>query len=281
MSIKKLNATRAEKTVWAMNRVLEPQHMVMMVSEIDATEIQSLREQFKQQFGISPTYTALVIKAAALVMQKHPEANRAILGFPFFKKLYQFSQIDMSVAVERNLPFLPGSAYAPVIKDILTKPLLKISEEIQFEKTSDEYTNRAYAKFLNILRWVPRPLSNLLLNLPYYFPSMWAQYRGCAAWVNSPTRAGVDLVVTCWPWPITFSFGVVKERPCLINHKMEARPTMPVIISFDRRIMGGGPASRLFADFQTILTRAETTLATESPKEPNANEFQTQPDRPA
>lgn len=41
--------------------------------------------------------------------------------------------------------------------------------------------------------------------------------------------------------------------------KLEVRLTMPIVMVFDRRIMGGGPAARIFAQFKTILESGFTS----------------------
>lgn len=256
-SITALPITRAEKTAWAMNNVLTPAYVVTMVSEIDASGLARLRSQIKDQSGSAPSYTALIIKAAGIVIKQNPEANRAILGLPFLKKLFQFKNIDIAVAVEKELPFLPGLAFAPVITDIESKSCLDISKEMLFLKNCTVDNSAQFSQYMKILKKVPAPISNWLINLPYYFPTLWVKYRGCAVWVNAPSKAGVDMVLTSWPWPITFTFGLVKSRPTVVDGKVEARLTIPVTMAFDRRIMGGGPASRIFANFQEVLIHAD------------------------
>jgi hypothetical protein len=138
--------------------------------------------------------------------------------------------------------------------------LAQITQELQELATCDETNNDRYKLFMRILNRVPRPFSLWLINAAYWFPELWAEHRGCACWVNAPSKAGADLVMTTWPWPITFSFGVVRKRPVVINDKVEARLTMPLVMVFDRRIMGGGPAGRIFAQFKEILAKADRTL---------------------
>lgn len=247
---------RAEKTSWAMNNSLTPAYMVTMVGEIDASALIALRAKLAANGGKAPSFTALVMKAAALTMKLHPEANRAILGPMFFRRLIQFSNIDISVAVEKSLPNLPGQAFATNIANTLDKSLGDISKELADLATCTEETNTVFRSFMRMMKYVPRPFNLWLINAPLWIPSLWKKYRGCACWVNAPSKAGADLVMTTWPWPITFSFGIVKKRPFVVGDKLEVRETMPVVMVFDRRIMGGGPAGRIFADFNHILENA-------------------------
>ena len=250
---KSMPISRAERTSWAMNDVMRPAYMVTMVSDVDATAIATLRDRYKQTGLTVPSYTAIVIKMAALMMKRFPQANRAVLGLPLLKKLYEFENVDISVAVEKSLPFLPGQALAETIQSTLDKSLIEISDELKKFASDTVDTNERWRMFFRILRYVPRPLSNILINLPYQFPSMWKRHRGCACWVNAPSKAGADLVFTTWPWPITFSFGKVKRRPIVSGDEVVARLTMPLVMVFDRRVMGGGPASRLFAHAVEVM----------------------------
>jgi pyruvate/2-oxoglutarate dehydrogenase complex dihydrolipoamide acyltransferase (E2) component len=68
------------------------------------------------------------------------------------------------------------------------------------------------------------------------------------------------MLVGNWPWPMGFSFGLVKERPVAIDGSVVARPTMMLSMSFDRRLMAGAPAARFFSAVGECLKNAETRL---------------------
>jgi len=259
--VERFPTTRAESNSWAHTATLVPSNMATMVAEADASSMQRLRERAKEQDpGATPSYTALVIKAAALTMAANPAANRAILGFPFFKKLYQFHTTDISVAVEKSLFGLPGQAYAQPIRDTLGKSTKQITADLKALVHCTEANNEGFRRFMRILKYLPHPLAVWALSLPHWIPSLWAEHHGSACWVNAPSKAGADLVMTTWPWPITFSFGVVRKRPAVVGDRVEARLTMPLVMVFDRRIMGGGPAGRIFAQFKYILENADEQL---------------------
>ncbi len=246
----------AETNSWSMNSVMEPKHIVTMSSLACARKLEQLREGYRFRGEEAPSYTALIIKAVSSVIQKHPEINRAIIGPPFLKRVVSFHSSDINVAVEKNLPNIPGHAYAPTIRDVAHKDLSEITEELKFYARCNEKTDRHFALFMRILRYLPWPIATGLLNLPYWFPSLWAKHRGGGCWVNSPSKSGADLVFTVWPWPTTFSFGVVKTRPFVVDDKVVAAPTIPLVIVFDRRLIGGGPAGRIFAEFKRIVEEA-------------------------
>lgn len=254
-----IRISRAERTSWALNDSLVPAYMVTLVAEADATLMEEVRIREREAGRTTPSFTAFVIRAAAATLQMHPQANRAILGPPLFRKLVQFDSTDISVAVEKELSFLPGQAYAAPIRAPLRKSLAELTLELRGLAGCSEESDTSYRLFMRILRRVPRPLASWLIRFPHWSPSAWLRYRGSAAWVNSPARDGADLVLSTWPWPITFSFGMVRPRPVVREGKVEARLVMPLLMAFDRRIMGGGPASRVLATFRELIEKPDLT----------------------
>jgi len=249
--------TRAERTTWSMNEELVPAHKVNMAAEVDATAMHRIREEAKVRGETAPSYTAFVIRAAARTMSKNPTANRAILGPPLLTRLVQFNCTDISVAVEKSLPALPGQAFASPIRNPLERSLSDVTLELRELSKATAQDHPGFRLYMRILKFVPRPFSTWMIGFPRWSPSAWIRYRGCAAWVNSPARDGADLVFATWPWPISFSFGLVRERAVVVNGEVRARLTMPILLAFDRRIMGGGPGSRLLADFKSFLENPE------------------------
>lgn len=240
-----------------MNDIMQPKYMVTMTGLVSAQKLDSLREKYKTEGQGTPSYTALVLKAVAFVIRSHPEINRAIVGPPFFRKIIQFEHFDINVAVEKNLKNLPGQAYAPTIRDVNNRSAIEITRKLKFYGECTEETDEHFALFMKVLKYVPWPLAKWILNLPYWFPKMWIRHRGGACWLNAPSKSGADLVFTVWPWPVTFSFGMVKKRPMVNDGKVVAESTIPLLMVFDRRLMGGGPAGRVFAEFQRIIEEAD------------------------
>lgn len=253
-------AGRAERSAWTMTHSLQPKFYVTMIGEADATSLSEIRVRSKAAIGEAPSYTAFVIKAGAVTLKRNPVANRAILGPPFFKKLCEFKSTDISVAVEKNLPAQPGAPYAPTVANTLGKSAMEITKELREFAACDESNDARFRLYMRILKYVPRPLNVWIVNFPFLSAALWLKHRGCAAWVNAPSKAGADLVFSTWPWPVTFSFGVVKERPAVINGQVQARIIMPITMTFDRRIMGGGPGSRIFVQFKELLETADSQI---------------------
>lgn len=109
-AVEKLRATRAEKAVWAMKRAMVSEYLVTMDSEVEATGLERLRARDRATGREAPSFTA------ALLRRDHPQANRAILGPPGFRSLFQLRGQDVCVAVEKSLPHLPGLAMPGMVR---------------------------------------------------------------------------------------------------------------------------------------------------------------------
>lgn len=103
--------------------------------------------------------------------------------------------------------------------------------------------------------------------LPWLSSRMWVKYCGGAASISAPAKYGVDAVTACWPSPIGVSFGLVKKRAIVKNDTVIAAPTFHLVLNFDRRIMAGASAAKLFARFVDYLEQPEKMLGTSKSEE--------------
>lgn len=234
---------------------------VCMISEVDLSSVERLRARG----GIKPTYTAWLAKGIALALRMHPHANRLPIELPFWRRIVQLNDIHVSVAVERDKPGIEQAVYVGTIRDTDRKDLSAITAELRGLANATPETCPRWRTFKWLVESLPCFLSRWIISIPRRSASMWVEHRGGAAMISSPAKYGVDTMIGNWPWPLGFSFGLVKERPMVVNGEIVARPTMALTMSFDRRLMGGAPAARFFRSIVDILERAETEMAPYSP----------------
>lgn len=255
-----LRPNRIAAAFWTLNREMTPANKASFFREIDATAMDRLRQKVFSSEGIKPSYTALVIKAATIALGEYPYANRAILGPPLCRRLVQFTNMDITVAIEKHVPQAEAVVLADTILAAGSKSLVQITRELQSSLNSDAEGNPRWKLFFTLLSRLPVCLSRWILRLPRYLPSQWVKHRGNACFVNSPAKYGIDFVVADMVWPLTVMFGWVKERPIAIAGQVEVRKTVPLSIIFDRRIMAGAPAAKFFNRLAEILENADTEL---------------------
>lgn len=236
-------------------------HKVAMLSEIDMSQCIALRDSIGAQTGKKPSYTAMVARAVALTLKTHPYANRTTLEVPFFKRIVQLDEINITVAVERDTPGIEQATYAGTIPRTDEWTLSALTEELKRVANVEGEHGERWELFRRLVTRFPTPLARFILRFPRLWPGLWIQHRGGAVMISSPAKYGIDMLVGNWPWPIGFSFGLVKERPIVVDGVVVARPTMMLIMSFDRRLMAGAPAARFFSAVGNCLQSAESSLS--------------------
>lgn len=234
---------------------------VAMLHEVDMTECLELRKSIAAATGRRPSFTAFVARAVALTIKSHPYANRTTVELPFFRRIVQLQDINISVAVERDVPGLEQVVYAGTLARADEYSLSELTVELQRLNNVEGEHGARWSLFQRVVTGLPTPLARFILRAPRLWPSMWIKHRGGAVMISSPAKYGVDMLVGNWPWPIGFSFGLVKERPIAVEGQVVVRPTMMLIMSFDRRLMAGGPAARFFNAVARSIESAKATLA--------------------
>lgn len=240
-----LPRNRYFEVIGGMNKDNHSDDKVAMLSEVDMSSVVRIRTDWSGA-EFKPSYTAFVVKAASLALRDHPYANRIPLEWPFFKRIIQLNNIHMTVAVERDYPGAEQAVYAATIRNTDQLDLAAITQQLRAIAQSTEETSKRWRAVQWIVKRVPTPLARTVLRIPLLFPSLWVEHRGGAAMISSPAKYGVDTMIGAWPWPLGFSFGLVKDRPIAVNGHLKVRPTMVLTMSFDRRLMGGAPAARFF-----------------------------------
>ncbi len=238
-----------------------PGNTVTFLSEVDLTEVEQVRARAAQEGQRKPSYTAFVVKAVALALCEFPFANRRMLRWSWFgPRVQKFNRIDAAVLCERELPEAPMVAFVDMIRHADRASLTDITDQLHCLATCDETNNEQWRSFKTIIQRLPRWLAGWVLRMPVLSPRLWVRYRGGAFAVSSPAKYGVDVITAIWPWPLGFSFGLVRPRPMVVEGQLAVRPGFVLTLNFDRRLMAGAQAARFFKRITDILERANETM---------------------
>lgn len=255
-----LTVNRMARAFWTLNGEMVPANKATFVRELDVSAMEEVRQRYLELNNQKPSYTSFVVKAAAIALQELPYANRAIIGRGCFKELVQFEGADITVAIERTVPDAEAVVLADTIRNSQEKSLIEINDELKAFVTATPESNERWRLFSSLLSRLPVFISRWVIGSPRYFTDLWVKHRGGACFVNSPAKYGVDFLVADMIWPLTVTYGWVKERPIVVKGQLAVRKTMPLTIIFDRRIMAGAPAARFFNRLAQILEQASTIL---------------------
>jgi len=235
---------------------------VTFLAEVDLTEVEAIRRTTSR---MKPSYTALVLKAAALALARTPYANRRTyrpFGLPFLPlRMQTFRTVDIAVAVERELPGVEVATFIDVIRDVDRIDLDALTGQLRALATCDARDNAQWRSYSRIVERCPRFLAARLIRAPVFIPKLWSRYRGGAMVLSSPCKYGVDAVFGAWMAPLGLSFGLVKQRPVVKDGVVVPCPTFALTLNFDRRVMAGAQAARFFRRIVENLERAHSVMA--------------------
>lgn len=232
--------------------------------ELNAEGMDALRADAKRAGRTPPTYTAFVIKAAAVALRRHPHLNCMLQERPFSCRLVPLAHVTATVAVERMVNGV-DMVFAPAVECPDERSLDDLTAQLQHFAAAPITEVPAYMQFCRLVRmarWLPW-LTGRLFRIPSLSPKLWKRYRGGAFAVTSPGKyGGCDQVLPPWPWPLTFSFGAIKRRPWVVGDTVRPCQTMRLTITADRRLANGAPLARFAEDIRELLEHPEQLVDT-------------------
>ncbi|MBI2844583.1 MAG: 2-oxo acid dehydrogenase subunit E2, partial [Armatimonadetes bacterium] len=194
---------------------------VTLVSEVDMTECVSMRDQLlvemERKYGARLSYTAIVVKAAALAILDHPIINSSLVE----NRIIIHDRINIGVATA-----LDNGLIVPVVTDADKKPLHQISSEIK--SLADKARGAGLSK---------------------------EEMSGGTFTVSNLAQYGVDIFNPVINPPESAILGVCRivEKPAVVDGKIVARQKMNLCLSFDHRVVDGAPAGAYLARVSEIL----------------------------
>jgi len=187
-------------------------HVVSM-DEADVTELVSLREKEKktaEEKGVKLTYLAFIVKAVTVALKQHPYLNASL--DPQKNEIVLKHYYNIGIAVDT-----PEGLMVPVIKNTDQKSIMEIAKET--EKLSEESRSRKVK--LSDLKGNTFTITNIgsiggLFSTPI---------------INPP-----DVAI----------LGVhrIRDMPVVINGEVKIRKILPLVLSFDHRVLDGAQAAR-------------------------------------
>lgn len=185
---------------------------VSLTTEADATELVSVREQLKAallpQGRVVPTFTDLLIKLTAWALQEHPMLNAQWRG----DEIVIPQHVHIAVAVDTEAGLL-----VPVVRHVLSKTIEQIAAE------AHSLAERARTRQLG-----PDEL------------------QGGTFTITNLGMFGIDAFTPIINLPQCAVLGVgrISEKPVVWEDEIAVRRMMVLSLTFDHRLVDGGPAAR-------------------------------------
>ena len=198
---------------------------VTLTTEADATELVTVRSKFKDSLGPeAPTYDALLIKLTARALGEHPLLNAS----------WQEDQILVHGAVHLGMAVdTDDGLLVPVIRDAHAKSLQQIA--------ADARSLAAKARQGRLTPDDVRGGTFTLTNLGAY---------------------GIDAFTPIINLPQSAILGVgrIAEKPAVHDGRVVPRARMALSLTFDHRVLDGGPAARFLDRVRTFVEQPRLWL---------------------
>lgn len=180
---------------------------ISSMEETDATELLAARNRLRSAMTDGPKLTALAfaVKAAALALHRFPTMNASIDMAAGTMTLHRQVNIGLAVATDDGL-------VVPVLADADHRSLRSIAAEIE------RLTGAARQRTLK-----PTELRGGTFTITNYgsFGGTWGSP------IIRPPEAGI------------LGLGAIKPRPFVVDGQVVARPTLPLVVSADHRLVDG------------------------------------------
>ena len=207
------------------NRLWQSQNetaAVTLTTEADATGLVDLRAGFKATQGTdAPTYNHMIAKLTALALGEHPALNASWQnGAP-----HQYESVHLGLAVDTE-----GGLLVPVIRDADSKSLAQIATEAR----ALALKARRHTLGPDALQDGTFTISNLgMYGIDAFTPI-----------INLPQAAILGL-------------GRIVEKPAVFQGQVVPRALMALSLTFDHRILDGGPAARFLDRVRTFIEQPD------------------------
>jgi len=189
---------------------------VTTVAEVDMSAVQDLRKR------VEVTYTAFVVKAAALALRDFPLINASLRE----QKIYYFGRIHISVALDTEQGLL-----VPIVRDADKKSVMTINAEVA------DLARRGREGSLDP-----------------------AEMQGGTFTVTNSGVLGSLLFtpVINYPQSAVLGIGKVMDTAVVREGKLIARPMMYICLTYDHRLIEGATAVRFL---QAVKANLEDIVA--------------------
>ena len=204
----------AERTTETMNTV--PHFYLTIESEVDKLLV--LRKKINDQFSNNKiSINDILVKSIALSQNKNPQTNVSW----FNGKIYQYSSVDVSIAVSLNEGLI-----TPIIRKANIKGLLEISTEAR-----------------NLIKKAKE--GKLIPN----------EYIGGTITISNLGMFGISefAAIINPPQSCILAVGSIQKKHILKNNDIKVVNIIKSTLSVDHRVLDGAMASKLLQDFNDII----------------------------
>jgi pyruvate/2-oxoglutarate dehydrogenase complex dihydrolipoamide acyltransferase (E2) component len=240
---------------------------IYAVVELEMAKALAFIEKFRKDEGVKATPTHITIKAAAILLARHPKINAKCEG----GNIYQRDSVNISVAVDVGGAKDLGLV---LLRDVDKMPLKEIVERTakaagEVKRGVDRDLGRSRVLYNKLPPFLLRryfDIADILINKLNLDLRLFGVPRDPfgGAFITSVGMLGVEECFAPIPTLSRVSVALlvtaIKDRPWVEDGKVVVRPIMKLCVTFDHRIVEGYEAAAIANELKEIVANPESYL---------------------
>lgn len=216
---------------------------------VDLGPLEALRKEYSRR--VRPlTYLPLYLKATALAVQRHPEANSILFRKPFGRRIVRFERVDVNLPITRRL----GGRWVTFIgavRDAPNKTLAQIQDEIaHFQRCppDESFHIRRMLQFARMPLWLAQCVHARMT----WDPEFYVRNVGTCGLTLADGDAqehGFPIA----PTSAVFGIGGSRREPVVRGDEIGIARVLKASLMVDNFVVSGLTGAALIADFKDLL----------------------------
>ena len=194
---------------------------IQFTARVDLTRLNQSRKEMNERAKATGqphvSMTALLVKAVAWTLMRHPWINSSLRG----EEIYLHNEANIGVAVA-----LPDGLIVPVVKQAQNKQVGQIATEV------NDLSERARAGKL-----LPSDVTGGTFTISNLGPYGIEQFTA----IINPGQTGILAV------------GASVQEAVVVDGQLQVRPVMRMTLAVDHRVIDGAVAAQFMADLKAVL----------------------------
>lgn len=216
---------------------------------VDLEDVERRRKAYSRR--IRPiTYLPVWVKATALAVRRHPDANSLLFRTPFGRRIIRFERVDVNLPITRRVGERTVTFIA-TIRDTPSKSLAEIQHEItHLQRCPPEasFHLRRLLQFDRMPFWMARLVHARMTRDPRFY-------------VDNVGTCGVTLAGGDWfdhgfpmaPTTAVFGIGGVHREPVVRGDEIRIGRVLKATLMVDNFVVSGLTGAALIRDFKELL----------------------------
>jgi pyruvate/2-oxoglutarate dehydrogenase complex dihydrolipoamide acyltransferase (E2) component len=217
---------------------------------VDLARLEALRKEYSRR--IQPiTNLPLYVKAVALALQRHPEANAILFRKLFGLRIVRFEQIDVNLPITRKVG-ARTITFIGTVRNVPVKSLAQIQQELTQYQRGPAEESFAIRRFLRFDR-MPLWLARLIHRWMTYSPAFYVRNVGTCGLTLLEGGDWYEHLFPIAPTSVVFGIGAARREPVVRDDTIAIGRVLKCVLMADNFVISGLLGAHLARGFKDLL----------------------------